>query len=329
MERAYQNKSTPIIASNFLALDISLKDNLNVDSVLNATAKFEDFNVMINRQAFANSTDARPELKLKASADSFLLLDELYYLYNASLNSKNSNKELIETFDRYIAYPRNVAIKDYLMLGKVIQLYNSGEVNETFNLLDQLIASYGQNTGLYSYMKAIWAYQQGAYELSFVFLGEAQSYNYDRNIIATTYSDFLSKSIDQPITGLQKKWEEFESKQERLDQEEKKAALFDLANENAFDEIVTLNAVEALRSMNTDSGEIYEVLQKAITINKRSVLLYEAYIYQTLDVGLPFFGTSALETLSTFASKDEFEEIKKQFEQKEKLLRQQAMTLSN
>lgn len=329
MERTYQNKSTPIIASNFLALDISLKDNLNVDSVLKATAKFEDFNVMTNRQAFANSTDAQPELKLKASTDSFLLLDELYYLYNASLNSKSSNKELIETFDRYIAYPRNVAIKDYLMLGKVIQLYNSGEVNETFNILDQLIASYGQNTGLYSYMKAIWAYQQGAYELSFVFLGEAQSYNYDRNIIATTYSDFLSKSIDQPITGLQKKWKEFESKQERLGQEEKKATLFDLANENAFDETVTLNAVEALRSMNTDSGEIYEVLQKAITINKRSVLLYEAYIYQTLDVGLPFFGTSALETLSTFASKDEFEEIKKQFEQKEKLLRQQAMTLSN
>ena len=215
------------------------------------------------------------------------------------------------------------------MLGKVIQLYNSGEVNETFNLLDQLIASYGQNTGLYSYMKAIWAYQQGAYELSFVFLGEAQSYNYDRNIIATTYSDFLSKSIDQPITGLQKKWEEFESRQESLGQEEEKATLFDLANENAFDETVTLHAVEALRSMNTDSGEIYEVLQKAITINKRSVLLYEAYIYQTLDVGLPFFGTSALETLSTFASKDEFEEIKKQFEQKEKLLRQQAITLSN
>ena len=329
LERAYQSESTPIVASNFLALDLSLKESLNTDSVLQSTAHFEDYRTLTNRQAFANSTDVQPELKIKSAEDSFLLLDELYYLYNAALNSKTSSKALIETFDRYIAYPRNIAIKDYLFLGKVIQLYNSGEVNETFNLLDQLIASYGQNTGLYSYMKAVWAYQQGAYELSFVFLGEAQSYNFDRNIIATTYSDFLAKSVDHPSTGLQQKWKDFESQQDNLSAEEKKQFLFGMASENSFDQTGTLKAIELLRAMDTTPEEIYELLQQAITVNKRGVPLYEAYIYQTLDIGLSFFGNSALETLSTFANKDDFERIKKQFEQKEKLIQQRALGLND
>ncbi|MGW8122281.1 tetratricopeptide repeat protein [Roseivirga echinicomitans] len=319
MDKAYKDQPTSIIASNFLALDLAIKDELDVDSVLLATANFEDYSTRTNRQALANSLGIQPELNLSTSADSFLLLNELYFLYNSSLNSKSSNQALIERLNRHIAYPRNIAIKDYLMLSKVIQLYNSGEVNETFYLLDQLIASYSQNTGLYSYMKAIWAYQQGAHELGFVFLGEAQSYNYDRNIIAATYSDFLSKTIDQTPAGLQEKWAQFDATQGDLSEEEKKAFLMDLANENAFDEAGTLKAIEALRAINTPSDEIYEALRKAISINKRSTLLYEAYIYQTSDAGLPFFGTSALETLSTFASKEAFERIKQQFEQKEKL----------
>ncbi|KOF02653.1 hypothetical protein OB69_10045 [Roseivirga seohaensis subsp. aquiponti] len=330
LEKAYQNKPTSEITSNFLALDLSIKNNLDIDSVLQSTAHFEDLHTLTNRQAFANAVNIQPELKLKVPTDSFLLLDELYYLYNAALNSKTSNKELIETFDRYIAYPRNIAIKDYLMLGKVIQLYNSGRVNETFNLLDELIASYGQNTGLYSYMKAIWAYQQGAYELSFVFLGEAQSYNFDRNIIATTYSDFLAKTVDQPSSGLLQKWKTYESERENLNQEERKALLLDIARENSFDEEGTLKAVDSLRIMDSTTPlEIYELLQKAISVNKRSVLLYEAYIYQTLEVGLPFFGKSALETLSTFAKEVEFERIKNQFEQKEKQIQQRALSLND
>ncbi|KYG76719.1 tetratricopeptide repeat protein [Roseivirga echinicomitans] len=329
LDKAYQNQSTSVIASNLLALDLSLKASLDIDSVLQSTAKYEDLHTLTNRQAFANAVNIQPELKLKIAADSFLLLDELYYLYNAALNSSTSNKALIEVFDFYFAYPRNVAIKDYLMLGKAIQLYNSGEVNDTFNLLDQLIASYGQNIGLYSYMKAIWAYQQGAYELSFVFLGEAQSYNFDRNIIATTYSDFLAKTIDQPSTGLQQKLKKFENQQDDLSEDEKKEFLFDLASENAFDQTGTLKAIESLKAMDTTPEKIYELLQQAVTVNKRSVLLYEAYIYQTLDVGLSFFGNSALETLSTFASKDEFEKVKKQFEQREKLIQQRALNLND
>src|SRR5690606_17616121 len=109
LEKAYQNKPIPVITSNFLALDLSIKDNLDIDSVLQNTAHFEDLHTLTNRQAFANSADIQPELKLKVATDSFLLLDELYYLYNAALNSKTSNTELLETFDKYIAYPRNVA----------------------------------------------------------------------------------------------------------------------------------------------------------------------------------------------------------------------------
>lgn len=316
MQKAYEMGASPTIMGNYLAMGLSIKEGLDADSVLSNTSQYTDPRILANRQAFANATSKTPALSLSPSADSLLLNDELYYLYNAALSHKNGNEELLSVLNYYLANPRNTAIADYLKLGKAIQLYNLGRVNDAFFLLDDMIATYGRNAGLYSFIKALWAYHQGAFDLGIVFLADARSYNFDREVIAATYLDLRDRQIDEKANGLSDEWIQYEKQAPSLSDKEKKQVLIDIASKNALDEAISLQAINTLQQIKANTDTIYHLLQKAITLNKISASLYEAYIYQTVESGLGAFGKSALDDLKNLVSEEKYLQVRANFEAK-------------
>lgn len=329
MNQAYEMQSSPVTASNFLAIDLAIHESLDLDSVIQKTSTYTDYRTKANRQALANTGSMSPEIQIALAADSFLLMDELYYLYNAALGTKRGDTTLLNGLEYYANYQRNVAVSDYLLTAQAIQLYNLGRVNQAFLLLNEGIAQSGRQAGLYSYIKAIWAYHQGALDLSFVLLGEAQSYNFDRQVIARTYSNFVLRTIDNPAQGLKSDLEIFNQEKADLSEKEKEVGLRTIALKNAFDEENTLLAISELKKLNAEPEVIYEILQQAVQVNQRSVPIYEAYVYQTAEVGLSFFGRSALETMKEFTSAEEIERIEAALEQKQQQRQREVLNIND
>lgn len=329
MRNAYERESSEIIVCNFLALDLSFSESLAIDSVLKSTEDFDDLSIKINRQALANSTATSSNIKIDLASDSVLVVEELYYLFNAAIGPPQTNEDLLNAIDYYLPCERNVTIKDYLLLAKAIQLYNFGSVNAAFAVLDELMAYDQRKAGLYSYIKSIWAYHQMAFSQSIALLAQAESYNFDKALIRDTYTAFLSQAIDHPAEQLTQQWADYEKRSSGLSKEEKEKLLLEIASQNAFDVAITLRAVNELRALQLSAEQLYEILQKAIEVNPRSVLLYEAYIYETVESGLSMIGISALEELSKFANQADYERIRSNFEERIEKRQREALNLNN
>jgi hypothetical protein len=316
MRNAYEREGSEIIVGNFLALDLSFSESLAIDSVLESTENFDDVSIKINRQALANNTATSSNIKIDLATDSVLVVEELYYLFNAAIGPPQTNEDLLNAIDYYLPCERNITIKDYLLLAKAIQLYNFGRVNAAFAVLDELMAYDQRKAGLYSYIKSIWAYHQMALSQSIALLAQAESYNFDKTLIRDTYTEFLSQKIDNPAEQLSQHWSDYEKRSSSLSKEEKEKLLSAIASQNAFDVEITLKAVNELRALKLSSDKLYEILQKSIEINPRSISLYEEYIYETVESGLSMIGVSALEELSRFASEADYQRIKFNFEER-------------
>jgi hypothetical protein len=328
MRNAYERESSEIIVSNFLALDLSFSESLAIDSVLKSTEEFDDLSIKINRQALANNTSTTSNINIELATDSVLVVEELYYLFNSSIGSPQTNEDLLNAIDYYLPCERNITIKDYLLLAKAIQLYNFGRVNAAFAVLDELMAYDQRKAGLYSYIKSLWAYHQMALSQSITLLAQAESYNFDKALISDTYTAFLSQKIDNPAEQLNQHWSDYEKRSSNLSKEEKEKILSAIASQNAFDVDITLKAVNELRTLEVSTDKLYEILQKSIEVNPRSVSLYEEYIYETVDSGLSMIGVSALEELSKFSSQADYERIKINFEERIAKRQQEALNIN-
>jgi hypothetical protein len=313
MESALNSERTEVTIGNMLALDLKVLESLDVDSVLKNTAEFSELPIKINRQALANKANVLSNFQTTLSKDSILVLEELYYLFNSAIHPTQKDKSLLEAIDYYLPFDRNITVKDYLLLAKAIQLYNFGSVNEAFATLDELIAYDQRKAGLYSYIKSIWAYHQKSISYSIVLLAQAEAFNFERVIIADTYKEFLKKRIDNPAKQLEQSWQEYESKKTSVDKEEKLKILGSIAVQNAFDIEITLKAIAELRNMGSNTENLYAVLQKSIEVNPMSVLLYEQYIYETVESGLSMIGNSALEGIEKITDIETYNEIKSNF----------------
>ncbi|MFT7057073.1 MAG: putative HTH domain antitoxin, partial [Roseivirga sp.] len=221
----------------------------------------------------------------------------------------------------------NITIKDYLLLAKAIQQYNFGAVNKAFNTLNDLMAYDQRKAGLYSYIKSIWAFHQQAPNQAIVLLAQAEAYNFDRAIIADTYQAFLKRTIDNPAEQLKQQWKAYENNSSKNTQEEKIELLKSIAVQNAFDEAVTLKAMAELRALGSNTETLYELLQKSIQINQTSVLLYEQYIYETVESGLSMIGNSALEELSKNTTVEIYNQIRANFLAKIETRAKQALNI--
>ena len=328
MRNAYEREASEIIVSNFLALDLSYSESLDIDSVLKITKDFDDPSIKINRQALANSTSTISNINIKLATDSVLVVEELYYLFNAAIGPPQSNEDLLNAIEYYLPCERNITIKDYLLLAKAIQLYNFGRVNAAFAVLDELMAYDQRKAGLYSYIKSLWAYHQMALSQSIALLAQAESYNFDKALIKDTYTAFLSQKIDHPAEQLTQQWADYEKISSSLSKEEREKSLSAIASQNSFDVEITLKAVNELRALEVSTEKLYAILQKSIEINPKSLSLYEEYIYETVESGFSMIGVSALEELSKFAKQADYERIKSNFEERIEKRQQEALNIN-
>jgi hypothetical protein len=327
MEKAMSTAQSAVTIGNMLALDLSILESINVDSVLQATAGFSELPIKINHQALANTSSISSNFQLELSSDSVLVIEELYYLFNTAIGPNQKDQSLLEAIDYYSPFERNITIKDYLLLAKAIQQYNFGAVNKAFNTLNDLMAYDQRKAGLYSYIKSIWAFHQQAPNQAIVLLAQAEAYNFDRAIIADTYQAFLKRTIDNPAEQLKQQWKAYENNSSKNTQEEKIELLKSIAVQNAFDEAVTLKAMAELRALGSNTETLYELLQKSIQINQTSVLLYEQYIYETVESGLSMIGNSALEELSKNTTVEIYNQIRANFLAKIETRAKQALNI--
>jgi hypothetical protein len=327
MEKAMSTAQSAVTIGNMLALDLSILESINVDSVLQATAGFSELPIKINHQALANTSSISSNFQLELSSDSVLVIEELYYLFNTAIGPNQKDQSLLEAIDYYSPFERNITIKDYLLLAKAIQQYNFGAVNKAFNTLNDLMAYDQRKAGLYSYIKSIWAFHQQAPNQAVVLLAQAEAYNFDRAIIADTYQAFLKRTIDNPAEQLNEQWKAYENNSSKNTQEEKIELLKSIAVQNAFDEAVTLKAMAELRALGSNTETLYELLQKSIQINQTSVLLYEQYIYETVESGLSMIGNSALEELSKNTTVEIYNQIRANFLAKIETRAKQALNI--
>jgi len=128
---------------------------------------------------------------------------------------------------------------------------------------------------------------------------------------------------------LTQQWADYEKRSSGLSKEEKEKFFLEIASQNAFDVAITLRAVNELRALQLSAEQLYEILQKAIEVNPNSVLLYEAYIYETVESGLSMIGISALEELSKFANQADYERIRSNFEERIEKRQREALNLNN
>lgn len=313
LSRSLDQEKSAVSLGNMLALSISFSESLNIDSVLNETSGDIDLSVKINRQALANATKVINPFNHELQKDSVLVLEELYYLFNAAIGPSQEDKNLLSAIEYYLPFERNITIKDYLLLAKAIQLYNFGLVNEAFFTLDELMAYDQRKAGLYSYIKSIWAYHQQSLNLAIRLLAQAEAFNFDRAVISDTYQAFLKQTIDNPTEQLNQQWLAYENLESNISSQDRIEVLSVIARQNAFDVENTLNAVASMRELGVSSESLYEILQKSIEVNPSSSRLYEQYIYETVESGLSMIGNSALEELSKFADSETFNRIRNNF----------------
>jgi len=282
--------------------------------------KHEDLRILANIQAIANKLDLPFETNLALAEDTILVQEDLFFLYNQSLRPSNPDYErVISDIDYYLSSPRNNDIRDFTLLGRAIQHYHHGNVNQAFRDLNQLTALYNSNRGQYTYMMGLWAAQQGAFADALQYLEDARSANFDNTSV--TLLKELIRSGDLPTVQHSTDWDE--SALANLEQKERTRVLKELAMANSFNTGLTLKVIATLKKEGLSPQELYELLRQAVSINRYDLELTKAYAFQSIESGLTVFGRTALAALKDVVEEKDLQEALTQFEQKAEAWRNQ------
>ena len=315
----YLNKSrsgaSVISEGNLAALNYDVASLINFDTTVNYSHT-DNIHVKINRQALANEQKLDIPFNYTLDPDTLLVRSELFYLYNAAITQGDSQGEkVLKALDYYLASPKNEQYESFLLLAKAVLLYDDGLVNEAFKTIDIVIARSPMTSGFPLFVKAIWCFDLGLNEETVKYVNESKARAYqDKQLY-----DFIEavKNMTQYAEGADISKALTEAKAlEASDKEAYISALKQVASMNAFDAKSTLEAIDLLRNTGATTDEIYKLLQEAVSINKKSPELLEAYIYQCVDNGLSSFGRTALDRYSTLVEYEQYFEVAKAFNQK-------------
>ncbi|GAB5525729.1 MAG: hypothetical protein Roseis2KO_36010 [Roseivirga sp.] len=310
------DQNSPITESNLRALDYFAINNPEL--ALPEINQKDDLRILANVQAIANKRDQAFEVDLPLANDTILVQETLFLLYNQSLRPSNENYEaLIATIDYYLASPRNNDIRDFILLGRAIQHYHHGAVNQAFIDLNQLTALYNNNRGQYTYIMGLWAAQQGGFTDAMEYLESATSAGYAPESVAALKNLITSQAI--PATGHITDWDV--SDLPPKGQKERTDILTKLASSNSFDVLLTLTAIDVLKDDGMSAQELYELLRQAISINRYSLDLTKAYAFQAIESGLTAFGKSALTALTGMVDEKELKVALDEFDRRAKAWR--------
>jgi hypothetical protein len=299
--------------SNLLALGTELPSIINSDSLIFAMST-NDIRTKINAAALANLNGTKTNFSIELAQDTFLLQDDLFYLFNSSLNlGGNADSTKIDALDYYLSNPYNGALKKHLLKAKAIQLYELGQVNQAFQIIELLVVIDNQESANYNFMLGVWALHQNQRQLSKDFLKTASEQGFDQKQISNIQSAVLNIEIPSFSSPVQSNYEQIKNS----------AAIEQLkliATANAFDETTTLAVIEALRDRGVSNQDCYDIFVEAHRINKYSIPIFQEYILSAVDTGLSKYALEGLHELSQLMPTNVFENfedfVKKRIEQR-------------
>ncbi|GAB4239205.1 MAG: hypothetical protein Tsb0034_15180 [Ekhidna sp.] len=217
-----------------------------------------------------------------------------------------------------------------------LHLYEKGEVNEAFLILDNLQANAHQfYKGEYLDILGKLALQQGAFRLALDFFNQALNAKYEpsrwsrlealagldmNESITNELLKLLKKDPDRTnySNQLLQKLESFNPSSKRTAVPNLEAmsdsAIFKEAKKNAFHDQLIVAAVSELSERGSD--KTYDLLIEAIEINPYSVPLIKQYILTALDWNLIDYAKQSLEKLAELMDDEEYNAFKELFEQK-------------
>ena len=303
----YFNQANTIESSvNEWAVRYLLKNRITTSSAMPA----KELPERLNQQAVANQQGWMQEFSYEFNEDTVITKNDLYYLYNAAVSRKQKDyATIILAIDYYLENPKNDLYNNFLITAKAFAHYHNGEVNEAFNTIDNTINRNPTTSGFETYLKAIWCFDQGLAEKAVKYVNLAQERGYQEEQIKL----FIDQV--QRIENYEEKADISEALVEALtlvNEESKRNALIEVASKNAFDEKSTLNAIDALRDLETAPKTIYDLLVQASKLNDQSPELLEAYILQCEKMNLSGFADSGLERYGLLVPYEQYFNLAKQ-----------------
>ena len=308
LQHNWDEHKDPLAKSNLLALSTELPNITEPDSVILALSA-NNIRTKSNAIALANLNNSEIAFQIKMAPDTFLLQDDLFYLFNASLNfTTDPDSSKIEVIDYYLSNPYNGALKSFLLKAKAIQLYELGQVNQAFQQLELLRVIDNQQSASYNFILGVWSLHQNQRLLSNDYFDLAAGQGFDQNQITKIQNAVLTSEIPIYKSRVQAN---FENISPDLDSIPLINQLKTIAQANAFDEPTTLAAIEQLRSLNISQQDIYSLFVEAHKINKYSVPVFQGYILSAIDAGLSKFALDGLKELALLMPAVAFENFDK------------------
>lgn len=306
-------KASVVSEANLAALNYDLAARVNFDTTVNY--KHTDaIHVMINRQALANAQGNDIEFMLALNKDTFLLKEDLFYLYNSALSQATTDKpRVLAAINFYLSSTKNDIYNNFLLIAKAMTLYNSGEINQAFKTIDVAIAASQASAGFPYFTKAVWAFDQGQVAMTIESLALAQKSGYNEPQVKTFIDEIKTLSNYAEKADISKLLSELEKEKINLDSSEYIRQLMSIATKNAFDEQTTLAAIKSLQLAQVDESRVYEILLETISVNLSSSKLLEEYIYQCAKTGLSNFGRTALTKIEAMIEATAHREITDRF----------------
>ena len=303
--------------SNLLALSTELPDINNPDSLIFAMATI-DMRSRINAMALANLNDTKIDFNIELAQDTFLLRDDLFYLFNSALNvSGETDSTKIDVIDYYLSNPYNGVLKKQLLKAKAIQLYELGQVNKAFETIELLAVIDNQNSADYNFMLGIWALHQNQRQLSADFFNTANELGFDQRLINNIQNNVLDTEVPSFSSPVHSKYANID-KNTSIDQ------LKSIARANAFDETITIATVKKLKNLGISDQDRYSIFVEAHSVNKYSVSIFQEYILSAVDTGLSIYAIEGLLELSQLMPTEAFENfnefVNKRIEQRRNIV---------
>lgn len=298
------------IESDYINGNYGVKSNILTTQTLNTSLSFEYERIeeagYLHRQTY--------------------LLNSLYLFRHDSVESL-VRKEIENSSDGIY--------NDRLRMALAIHLYNKGEVNEAFMMLDYLQAnSHQYYKGKYFDALGKLAMDQEAYTLALEFFNKAKEVKYTQSLFSqlevfarmgnkTMIPDVLLKAL-KSNPEMTETANVFLAKLERYNPPQPKKlsipSLDTLTNEelialgrmNAFHEAQVIAVVDELKKRETSGG--YELLIDATEINPYSPVLLKKYIFFALEWNLVDYAEQSVEKLEVLISPEEFQSFNTQYQ---------------
>lgn len=301
----FENGNGTNSATNLWATRYVLNKRLKMDIVSTES----DLAARLNQQAVANLNNWEQAFDYEPLADSIIKKDDLYYLYNAALSrSQTDYAPILNAIEYYLSNPANAQYGTFLMTAKALAFYHSGEVNQAFQTLDNIINRNPNQSGFETFLKAIWYFDQGQAEKTVEYTNLAQRRGYQAEQVRLFVENV------QQLTDYSEKADISEDLSRALsifNEKSKIEALIQVASKNAFDVKTTLLAIDELKNLNAGNKVVYDLLVDATRLNDASPALLEAYILQCENMKRTSFADSALDRYSLLVPYKQFFELSK------------------